>query len=69
LVSSGRATVYTLNASTDADLQGVYETHDYLHIGLNQWHQLVNEEPNPLKIVEIQYGEKCEEDDIERKLT
>lgn len=68
LVSSGRATVYTLNKATDAELQGVYETHEYLHIGLNQWHQLVNEEPGPLKIVEIQYGEKCEEDDIERKL-
>jgi mannose-6-phosphate isomerase-like protein (cupin superfamily) len=68
LVSSGQATVYTLNNATDAELQGVYETHEYLHIELNQWHQLVNEHPSPLKIVEIQYGERCEEDDIERKL-
>ncbi len=67
LVSSGEATVYTLDtASTDMDLRGRYKQHEYLHIGLHEWHQLVNEEPSPLKIVEIQYGERCEEIDIER---
>lgn len=68
LVDSGEATVYTLDRSTDMELQGRYRRHEYLHIGTNSWHQLVNEEPNPLKIVEIQYGDRCEEDDIERKL-
>ena len=68
LVSSGEATVYTLDtASTDMELQGRYQRHEYLHIGLHEWHQLVNEDPNPLKIVEIQYGKRCEENDIERK--
>jgi mannose-6-phosphate isomerase-like protein (cupin superfamily) len=67
LVSAGEATVYTLNRSTDAELQGRYQRHQYIHIGTGDWHQLVNEDPNPLKIVEIQYGERCEEDDIERK--
>jgi mannose-6-phosphate isomerase-like protein (cupin superfamily) len=67
LVSSGEATVYTLNAATDAELRGRYGRHEYLHIGLHEWHQLVNEDPNPLKIVEIQYGERCEESDIERQ--
>lgn len=67
LVSSGRATVYTLDSSTDMDLIGRYERHEYLHISTDEWHQLINEEPNPLKIVEIQYGDRCEEDDIERK--
>jgi len=66
LVSSGEATVYTLNVSTDSELQGRYGRHQYLHIGTHQWHQLVNEDPNPLKIIEIQYGERCEEQDIER---
>ena len=69
LVSSGEATVYTLNAATDADLRGRYGPHEYLHIGQHEWHQLVNEDPNPLKIVEIQYGERCEESDIERQAT
>ena len=68
LVASGEATVYTLNASTDMELQGRYQKHQYLHIGLHDWHQLVNEDSNPLKIVEIQYGDRCEEEDIERRV-
>ena len=68
LVSSGEATVYTLNRATDAELRGRYNRHEYLHIDTNEWHQLVNEDSNPLKIVEIQYGERCEEEDIERKV-
>lgn len=68
LVSAGKATVYSLNRSTDAELIGEFDQHEYLHIATGQWHQLVNEQPDPLKIVEIQYGERCEEDDIERKV-
>ena len=68
LVSSGTATVYTLNRSTDAELNGVYTRHKFLHIAPNEWHQLINEEASPLKVVEIQYGERCEENDIERKI-
>lgn len=30
------------------------------------WHRVHNESTEPLKIVEIQYGEKCDESDIER---
>jgi len=68
LVSSGEATVYTLNGrTTDMELQGRYQRHEYLHIGTHEWHQLVNEDPNPLKIVEIQYGDRCDEEDIERQ--
>lgn len=68
LVASGEATVYTLNsASTDMELRGRFCRHEYLHITTHEWHQLVNEDPNPLKIVEIQYGENCEESDIERR--
>lgn len=69
LVAAGEATVYTLDRSTDMDLLGRYKMHEYLHIGTHEWHQLVNEDPSPLKIVEIQYGERCEETDIERLLT
>lgn len=68
LVDRGAATVYTINRSTDTELQGRYRRHEYLHIGTHNWHQLVNEEPDPLKIIEIQYGERCEENDIERKI-
>lgn len=33
----------------------------------DEWHQLHNPTDRPLKVVEIQYGERCEEEDIERK--
>lgn len=66
LVVAGTATVYTLNTATDAELQGRFDCHEYLHICTQAWHQLVNEHTEPLKIVEIQYGDRCEESDIER---
>ena len=66
-VSEGTATVYTLNRSTDVELIGVYTKFDSLHIGKTEWHQLCNETDDPLKIIEIQYGDNCIEDDIERK--
>lgn len=66
-VSEGTATVYTLNRSTDVELVGTFNKFENLHIGKTEWHQLCNETDDPLKIVEIQYGDNCIEDDIERK--
>ena len=66
-VAEGTATVYTLNVSSDVELYGVYEQHKSLHIPVNTWHQLTNEHDVPLKLVEIQYGENCIEEDIERR--
>jgi cytidyltransferase-like protein len=36
-------------------------------INPNEWHQLHNPTDNPLKVIEIQYGEACVEEDIERR--
>ena len=66
-VTEGTATVYTLNRSTDVELIGTFNKFENLHIGKTEWHQLCNETESPLKIVEIQYGDNCIEDDIERK--
>lgn len=67
-VADGTATVYTLNTvSTDSELVGVYQKHESVHISAGDWHQLVNETDQPLKIVEIQYGSDCQESDIERR--
>jgi mannose-6-phosphate isomerase-like protein (cupin superfamily) len=66
-VSEGTATVYTLNRKTDAELRGVFTKHQHIHIDKEEWHQLCNEGYEPLKIIEIQYGENCVEEDIERK--
>ena len=41
--------------------------HQFQHIAIGQWHQLTNPFTEPCRIVEIQYGPNCVEDDIERK--
>lgn len=65
-VAHGEATVYTLDTSTDIDLIGRYTTNEHLWIKTNQWHQLANEGTEPLRLIEIQYGEDCIEEDITR---
>lgn len=67
-VSEGTATVYTLNRKSDAELQGHYQQHESLFIDTYEWHQLVNETDQPLRIIEIQYGNECLEQDIERMI-
>lgn len=42
-------------------------THETIRIPVNQWHQLSNPFKIPCRIVELQYGDRCDEDDIERK--
>jgi cytidyltransferase-like protein len=42
-------------------------THETIDIPVNSWHQLINPFDEPCRIVEIQYGEDCQEEDIERK--
>jgi cytidyltransferase-like protein len=66
-VAEGTATVYTVNQKTDAEIWGVFTKHQHIHIGSGQWHQLCNESDSNLKIIEIQYGDQCVEEDIERR--
>jgi mannose-1-phosphate guanylyltransferase len=66
-VAEGEAAVYTLNTSSDHDLVGTYKQHQHIFIGKNQWHMLCNETDQPLKLIEIQYGENCVEEDINRR--
>jgi mannose-6-phosphate isomerase-like protein (cupin superfamily) len=66
-VAEGSATVYTINQATDIDLHGTYAQHQSLHIPQGMWHQLANETDKQLKLVEIQYGTNCVEEDIERQ--
>jgi len=67
IVSEGQATV---NRATPLNFElapAMLDKHDQLHVAVQEWHQLTNPYEHPLKIVEIQYGEKCIEEDIERK--
>jgi len=66
-VAEGTATVYTIDRSSDMDLLGEYTQHQHIHINKTQWHKLCNETDQPLRVIEIQYGDQCIEEDIERK--
>ena len=66
-VAEGEAAIYTLDHSSDHDLVGHFGVHEHIWIAKNQWHMLCNETDQPIKLIEIQYGENCVEEDIERK--
>ena len=66
-VIEGTATVYSINKKSDTESLGDFGPHTHIHINRNEWHQLCNKTDQLLKIVEIQYGDNCVEDDIERK--
>ncbi len=67
IVSEGSAVV---NSTTDNGYLMPPKTlhlHNEHNIPVKEWHQLTNPFDVPCRIVEIQYGERCEEEDIERK--
>ena len=67
-VAEGEATVYTIDdASTDQEIKCELTVHEHTFIKTNEWHQLCNETDQPLKLIEIQYGDRCVEEDIERQ--
>lgn len=71
-VESGIGSVWTLGEEYLADGKPIIEKvasidkHMQVIIEANDWHQLRNESEEPLSIIEIQYGNYCDESDIER---
>jgi mannose-6-phosphate isomerase-like protein (cupin superfamily) len=65
-VAEGLASLYTVNEQGVKIHVADHVKYNHINIVTNEWHQLVNNTDNPLKIVEIQYGPKCIEEDIER---
>lgn len=66
MVTEGTATV-NLSMDTPREPNTLeISRHQSLDIPVGMWHQLTNETDRPLRIVEIQYGENCMEEDIER---
>jgi len=59
-VNTTMSSGYTLPAQTLTKF-------DQIHIDQDEWHQLSNPYAEPCKLVEIQYGTVCTEDDIERR--
>jgi mannose-1-phosphate guanylyltransferase len=64
-VKSGTARVI-INDGKGDDTRIVYK-HEHIFIEKGAWHQLINPSDKPLHIIEIQYGEACDENDILRK--
>lgn len=62
-VTEGTATVLV---GTDDIVEHTLYKHDTIDIPTNAIHKLINNTDRPLKIVEIQYGSLCCEEDIER---
>lgn len=65
-VVQGRCRVDLEPLATESINWKILHRHDSCYIGQGEWHQLSNPYASPCKIVEIQYGDICEEDDIER---
>jgi cytidyltransferase-like protein len=66
-VSQGVALVSTLDENNVETNKGIFTLHQQLNIGYLEWHRLQNKTANDLKIIEIQYGDACYEEDIERR--
>lgn len=66
-ISKGEATVNSLDKDGQTIKRGTFLEQNHLHVYKNEWHQLSNNTNEPLKIIEIQYGENCVEEDIVRR--
>ena len=65
-VSHGSCEV-NFSKSDPEDIQTIrLNTDDIFHVKTKEWHQIINKGKNDCHIIEIQYGEKTSEDDIER---
>jgi len=70
IVSEGKCMVEHHGHAVQTDEYLVHTqlaTHQEFCIPQLKWHRLFNPYDVPCRIVEIQYGEKCEEEDIERR--
>lgn len=65
VVSHGVATVRH-GEDLDSLQTSILEKHDEIFIPVNSWHQLRNETDDEVRIVEIQFGSNCIEEDITR---
>lgn len=63
IVSEGVATLKSIEPDNIKSMK----FHEQAIIKKKEWHQLCNETQSPLRVVEIQYGDLCIEEDIVRK--
>jgi cytidyltransferase-like protein len=67
LVSEGECEVKSSSESSPENVETtILKKFDYFIVPLGKWHQIINTSESQTHIIEIQYGEECKEDDIER---
>ena len=66
-IHSGACKVYLQNKTQDNASFKILKTGDLFKLNLEEWHQITNPYEEVCKIIEIQYGSRVEEDDIERQ--
>ena len=67
LISSGTCHVRFANKNNLSDIKKIkLNKFDHYLVPIESWHQITNTSNEPLHIIEIQYGEECVEEDIER---
>jgi cytidyltransferase-like protein len=67
LITEGKCAVRQFERVSGQLIEQRLVRHQRLHVCLESWHQLHNPYDQPCRIVEIQYGARCSEDDIERQ--
>jgi cytidyltransferase-like protein len=67
IVAEGKVDVQSRLDDGQTTPEFILMKHDSQDILKNSWHKLLNPYDEPCRIVEIQYGEMCVEEDIERE--
>ena len=67
MVSEGACVVHSMMPNGYTLPPKELSKHQAFDIPVNEWHQLINPFDVPCRIVEIQYGTECVEDDIDRE--
>ena len=65
-ISKGKCIVNYSKGSEEDKEEFRLQKDDIFTVNKNEWHQIVNPYSEECRIIEIQYGEKVQEDDIER---
>ena len=67
LVSDGECEVLlSKKKSLENSVKTTLNIFDHFIVPVGQWHQIINSSNKQTHIIEIQYGDECREDDIER---
>ena len=66
LVSEGSCLVNHSHSSAENKIEITLKKFDHFVVRLGEWHQIINPNQEECRIIEIQYGDKVVESDIER---